>query len=298
MRNSFSSRSGLAAMFSRSEPACGDASVAANSGLEFNRRASRARRMLLGSGRSRSLVSRQAALMHARWPLLRSFPVRDLFARASPRPPRRTAPRRSNKATPTISAKRSSTKASFRSRRTARITSSPGTSRRRSISSAPPKGALRIERFSYTLTPTDDGRLDRQGRRLPEPGLRRADGQRQGDRHARSRAAFAWRRRIDAAQTDFLRSLLSADTLAAKFHVPDGARGDDLDLAESGHIGRDPRQDVRQRRRRRRRPRPIGQEPDRNRRRAAAGRSGPARRGDVYGRRLRRRRGDLGTARA
>ena len=160
----------------------------------------------------------------------------------------------------------------------------------------PPEGALRIARFSYTLTPEDDGDWTAKADGFPSLAfdVPTDKGKVTGTLDL---GGFRLETAYRAAQADFLRSLLSADTLAAKFHVPDGARGDDLDLA-NWHIGRDPRQDVRQRRRRRRRPRPIGQEPDRNRRRAAAGRSGPARRGDVYGRRLRRRRGDLGTARA
>ena len=97
----------------------------------------------------------------------------------------------------------------------------------------PPEGALRIAQFSYTLTPEDDGDWTAKADGFPSLtfDVPTDKGKVTGTLDL---GGFRLETAYRAAQADFLRSLLSADTLAAKFHVPDGARGDDLDLAESG----------------------------------------------------------------
>ena len=132
-----------------------------------------------------------------------------------------------------ISPRRSSTRASFRSRRTAKTTSSPGICKRRSTWPAPAKGALRIERFSYTLTPTGEGAWTVKADRFPSLAfdVPTDNGKVTG---ALDLSGFRLDVAYDAAQANFLRSLVAADLLAGKFHVADADHGADFDLAQSG----------------------------------------------------------------
>ena len=97
----------------------------------------------------------------------------------------------------------------------------------------PPKGALRIERFSYTLTPTGEGAWTIKADRFPSLAfdLPTDKGRATGTLDL---SGFRLESAYDASQVNFLRSLVAVDLLAGKFHVADVARGADIDLAESG----------------------------------------------------------------
>ncbi|MGD1038859.1 MAG: hypothetical protein ABR878_17185 [Roseiarcus sp.] len=96
-----------------------------------------------------------------------------------------------------------------------------------------PKGALRIESFSYTLTPGDEGSWTVKADRFPSLAfdVPTDKGKVTGTLDF---SGFRLETAYDAAQTSFLRSLVAADSLAAKFHVADAAQGADFDLLESG----------------------------------------------------------------
>ncbi len=97
----------------------------------------------------------------------------------------------------------------------------------------PPKGALRIERFSYTLTPTGEGAWTVKADRFPSLAfdVPTDKGKVTGTLDL---SGFHLEAAYDAAQVNFLRSLVAVDLLAGKFHIADVARGADIDLAESG----------------------------------------------------------------
>jgi len=97
----------------------------------------------------------------------------------------------------------------------------------------PPKGALRIERFSYTLTPTGEGAWTIKADRFPSLAFDvptdkgRATG-------TLDLSGFRLDAAYDASQVNFLRSLVAVDLLAGKFHIAEVDRGADIDLTESG----------------------------------------------------------------
>lgn len=96
-----------------------------------------------------------------------------------------------------------------------------------------PKGALRVERFSYRLTPRGDGAWTVAADRFPTIAFDVATdkGETTGTLDL---AGFRLATDYDAAQTNFLRSLVGADSLAGKFHVVEPDRNADFDLVESG----------------------------------------------------------------
>ncbi len=98
---------------------------------------------------------------------------------------------------------------------------------------ARPEAVLRMARFSYKLTPGDDGDWTVEADGFPSLAFD-APTEKGKIAGAFDLGGFHMQTGYRGAQTDFLRSLLSADTLAAKFHLADGARGEDLDLTESG----------------------------------------------------------------
>jgi hypothetical protein len=97
----------------------------------------------------------------------------------------------------------------------------------------PPKGALRIERFSYRLAPAGEGAWTATADSFPSLAfdVPTDKGRMTG---ALDLAGFRLDAAYDAAQTNFLRSLVAADALAGKFHVAEPDRDADFDLAESG----------------------------------------------------------------
>jgi len=96
-----------------------------------------------------------------------------------------------------------------------------------------PKGALRIDRFSYTLTPTGEDSWTIKADRFPSLAfdVPTDNGKETGTLDV---GGFRLETAYAGAQADFLRSLVAADLLAAKLHIADGARGADFDLAQSG----------------------------------------------------------------
>ncbi|HXZ17666.1 MAG TPA: hypothetical protein VEH77_17200, partial [Roseiarcus sp.] len=96
-----------------------------------------------------------------------------------------------------------------------------------------PKGALRMERFSYRLTPRGEGAWTVAADRFPVIAfdVPTDKGEMTG---ALDLAGFRLATDYDAAQTNFLRSLVGADSLAGKFHVVEPDRGADFDFVESG----------------------------------------------------------------
>ncbi len=97
----------------------------------------------------------------------------------------------------------------------------------------PPKDALRIERFSYRLTPAGEGAWTATADRFPRVAfdVPTDKGRMTG---ALDLSGFRLDAAYDAAQANFLRSLVAADSLAGKFHVAAANRDADFDLAESG----------------------------------------------------------------
>ncbi len=95
------------------------------------------------------------------------------------------------------------------------------------------KGALRIERFSYTLTPTGEDAWTVKADRFPSLAfdVPTDNGK---DTGTLDLSGFRLEVAYDAAQANFLRSLVAGDLLAGKFHVADADRGVDVDLAQSG----------------------------------------------------------------
>ncbi len=96
-----------------------------------------------------------------------------------------------------------------------------------------PEGAMRIERFSYTLTPGDESAWTVKADRFPSASfdVPTDKGKVAGTIDL---SGFRLETAYDAAAANFLRSLIGTDLLAAKFHVADGTRGDDLDFEETG----------------------------------------------------------------
>lgn len=97
----------------------------------------------------------------------------------------------------------------------------------------PPKGALRIERFSYTLTPAGEGAWTIKADRFPSLAfdVPTDKGKATGTLDL---SGFHLETAYDASQVNFLRSVVAAESLAGKFHIADVARSADIDLAESG----------------------------------------------------------------
>ena len=97
----------------------------------------------------------------------------------------------------------------------------------------PPTGAVRIERFSYTLTPAGEGAWTIKADRFPSLAfdVPTDKGKATGTLDL---SGFHLESAYDAAQVNFLRSLVAVELLAGKFHIADVARGADIDLAESG----------------------------------------------------------------
>jgi hypothetical protein len=95
-----------------------------------------------------------------------------------------------------------------------------------------PKGALRIERFAYTMTPTGDDAWTIKADRFPNLAfdLPTDKGKVTGTLDLNG---FRLETSYDGAQAAFLRSLAAADMIAGKFHVEE-AQGADFDLSENG----------------------------------------------------------------
>ncbi len=97
----------------------------------------------------------------------------------------------------------------------------------------PPKDALRIERFSYRLTPMGEGSWTIKADRFPSLAfdVPTDKGKVTGTLDL---GGVHLETAYDAAKANFLRSLVAADSLTGKFHAIDTPRGADFDLAESG----------------------------------------------------------------
>jgi hypothetical protein len=96
-----------------------------------------------------------------------------------------------------------------------------------------PAGALRIGRFSYRLVPAGEGAWTATADRFPSLAFDAPTdkGKMTGTLDL---TGFRLDAAYDAAQANFLRSLVAADSLADKFHVAEPDRAADFDLAESG----------------------------------------------------------------
>jgi len=96
-----------------------------------------------------------------------------------------------------------------------------------------PAGALRIGRFSYRLIPAGEGAWTATADRFPSLAfdVPTDKGKMTGTLDF---AGFRLDAGGDAAQANFLRSLVAADSLAGKFHLAEPDRNADFDLAESG----------------------------------------------------------------
>jgi hypothetical protein len=95
------------------------------------------------------------------------------------------------------------------------------------------KGALRIGRFSYRLTPEGGGAWKATADSFPSLAFDTPTdkGRMSG---ALDLAGFRLDAAYDAARAEFLRSLVAVDSLAGKFHLTDTDHNADFDLAESG----------------------------------------------------------------
>lgn len=95
-----------------------------------------------------------------------------------------------------------------------------------------PAGALRVAPFSYTLTPQGGGAWTVRADHVPGVDFDAPTdkGRVEG---AVKLPGFRFKAAFDPAQTDFLRSMLGADALTAKFRIADTSQRADVDLAES-----------------------------------------------------------------
>jgi hypothetical protein len=97
-------------------------------------------------------------------------------------------------------------------------------------------GALKAARFSYRLTPTDDGAWRFAADGFPAISI---DAPTDAGRMTGTFElhGFALQGAYDPAQTEFLRAKLGADVAHAKFKVVDGQQTADTDAAETGVSG-------------------------------------------------------------
>jgi hypothetical protein len=97
----------------------------------------------------------------------------------------------------------------------------------------PPSGALRIGRFSYRLTLAGEDAWTATADRFPGLAfdMPTDKGRMTG---ALDLTGFRLDAAYDPAQANFLRSLVTADSLADKFHVAEPDRDADFDLVETG----------------------------------------------------------------
>lgn len=98
---------------------------------------------------------------------------------------------------------------------------------------SPAQGGLRIERFSYTLTPGAAGSWTAKADRLPSVAF---DAPTEKGRVTGTvdLNGFHLDAAFDAAAATFLHAFAGADALAAKFHVAAPPQSMDIDLGESG----------------------------------------------------------------
>ncbi len=97
----------------------------------------------------------------------------------------------------------------------------------------PSQGALRIERFAYTLTPKSNGGWTIKADRLPSVAFDAPTDKGQVNA-ALDLSGFTFEAAYSAARKDFLRAVASAEALEAEARTVDPEQRVDADLVESG----------------------------------------------------------------
>jgi hypothetical protein len=96
-----------------------------------------------------------------------------------------------------------------------------------------PKDALRIDRFSYRLTPGDADAWTVHADRFPDIAFD-APTDKGRVTGALAFSGFRFDGALDLAKTSFLRALATAEGATNRFHTADPAQGADIEAAESG----------------------------------------------------------------